>query len=270
MKNNFILNLCRYDLRRVLHKKYFIFFYLIIITVIMLNSGYQFIDGFRMWDISLVMQNEVISLSIVASIVSLYTANIIFFDMKMGRFINVRMKNKVQWFISKTLSVVLANLFIILSAIIISIIIGAIFGGLTLTWSYDKNMFLYIKFYSPYKIIFINIITFTAFLSFCELIYLNISLFFKNYKVGIIIMLLYIISSPLLTCFGNIRLKKYFAFTSYILFGNRNYYCKDFEKIYLTVKQGAIIPVILFIIIVITGLITIKKIDIDIWEKKNG
>lgn len=270
MKSNLIFNLCKYDIKRILNKKYIIELYIIVIAFIMINSGYQCIENYKVWDISLVMQTEIVSLSIIAAVVSVYISNYIAFDMKMSRFINIRMDSKLQWFISKVISIILLNLFIISVMVFVSIIIGVVYGGLSYTWTYEENMFFYKIFYSPYKIIFINILTFTLFLSFLEIVGLIVSLVFKNYKVGITIVFLYIISSPLLTYFGKVRVKKYFAFTSYILFGNRNYYNKDIEFMYLTVKQALVIPMILFIILFVIGLFIIRNLEIDIGAKKNG
>ena len=276
-----IKNLIIYDLKYIYYQRIYIYIYILIsiFIVINLNSRLSGIDT-NLWDLyGVVFMNSMLVIY-VPCIISLYFSALIFFDSEINTFVKIRIVNKRQWLISKIISIGIFNIIIITILTIITLVIGSIFRGLSSTWSnavlLEANRtsvniltFKYVNFYSPAKLIFINSVTFTIFMTSIGVLGSIISLKFNKPKLGLLMSVNYIIFSLLFRSIPGTKIFKYISYQNFILFGQRNYY--DFDKmsnLYLTTREAFIIPLTLLIITVIFGVINIKKVDFLIGEKR--
>lgn len=275
-----VKNLILHDLKYIIYKRKVIYLFLLVSIYMIFNFSFK-VSGssLNLWDLyGAVFMSSSMTLYI-PCIMSIYFSATIFFDSELNTFIKIRILSKRQWYVSKVITIFILNLFTILIFSLISLIIGGIFFGLSNTWS-DSSIiaanetsmnvlnFKYVNFYSPVKLLFINSIIYSTFMCFIVIISSLIGILFNKPNIGLLMPIFYIFISLILRIMNGSKILKYIIYQNYMLFGQRNYYNSDMiVNLYLTMKEAFFIPIILFIITIILGLIIIKKVDFIIGEK---
>lgn len=275
-----IKNLILYDLKNLYFKKNIIFFCLTINLIIIVNlisrvppliSNWLDFYGYIFMDSRLI--------AYFPCILSIYFSSIIFFNNELDLLMKIRIKNKYYWLTSKIITIIILNLIIIILVTIMTLIVGAIYFKLSFGWgiksvSLAKSIpmtvtdFKYTLFYSPLKLILINLAIYVFFMSFISLFSNIISLLLKIPKISIILPSIYLITSFIITFITKFKFSKFFVVNSYIAFGYRNYYnFEDLGELSLTFRQAFFIPLTLLIILFFISLLIIRKIDFGIGEK---
>ena len=267
-----ILMLLRFNLNKSLNKKNAIILYLIILLYSIIKSQCVFIPGLNMTDIEVVIQMNSPFVIIVQAFFSIYIGSSLFIEKDLDYFIKSRIKCKRIWLISKIVSILVINIIISLITIAISFLFGVIIGGSGISWS-DRVLNLppeypYAALYSPFKLLFINIVVFTLIMTLLSLISGLIYMKYNRVYLGISIILMYMLGSSALSFLGDGSVTKAIIFTNYIIFSRRNYYNTESELIYMTTKQSIIYPTVGLVILVIYFIIRIKSFEFKLGDKK--
>lgn len=242
--NKKFFNLCLYNLKKLNLYLLLFFIFLICITSIYtaINYNATFIEEFNMIDfyciifVSSILQINLIFIYNLTFIFSCFENN------KESINIKIRCNNLKSWFFSKILTIFIVNIISISLLTIIILFIGGFFWGFEFSWSsvtISENI-TYAKFYSPLEIIFINIITYSFFVTFLsEIIGFLIIKLDKKIFVSFLAVLYLVIN--------RLKFFKYFSFENYMSLDFRNYYKNMNPNNYITIKEGIIFPIILFI-----------------------
>lgn len=238
-------------------------FLLLILSVVTINQAYSLDSDWIVadsilslpkngWDLYASVYSYSSLLSIVFTFISLYFTFVCFGTKGTEYYIQIREKNKFKWFFSKVTNIFSFNLILISLHSLLIIIIGSIINGIGFTWSeFGEQMWAYSMLYSPLRIVILNIITYTFFISFLsEIIGLFIIQFEKRSLVfsGVIIYLIIDSFSDMINQSLS-KILKYVSVNNYINFGNRTFFLnQEGLSNAFTVKQGVIYPLILFTI----------------------
>lgn len=256
--NKRILNLCRYNKKKINIKIVYLTALALLGSIIHTLFTYEAtnVKALNMWDFYSVMFLQGGMEIIIILLLSFYFTFSCFENRKRSIYTKIRAGNSAIWFLSNIISIFIFNIISILLFTAIVLIIGAMFWGGDLGWSSISKMYPrpHILFYSPIKLVMLNIITYSFFATFlAELIGFSIVKFDKRIITSILTVA-YLI-------FNRIPKLRYISFEVYMDLGRRSYYLNMNPNNYMTVKQGLFIPIILAATtgIILTGVYFIKK-----------
>ncbi|WP_243447498.1 membrane-spanning permease [Clostridium tetani] len=190
---------------------------------------------------------------------SLYFIFNCFKDSDNERLIQIRTKSTFKWFSFKIASIFIFNSIISVFCNLYLIIIGIYKMGYGFTWSEkSRAIYVYSDFYSPQRIVFFNIITYSVFVTVLSCVLGILFIKIKNKKIPLIISIIYFILDKYVFRLSDKILKiiKYLSLNSYLIFNNRQFY--KYENNYMTVKLGLIVPIILLGVLLILSKILIS------------
>ena len=267
-----ISKLVRYDLKRVIEKKNIIIFLILIATYFIIKSPYKYIGDINMFDIVCLIQMEDMLPVLIISILSVYLSSVVFIDRDLDQFVKIRIGNKRKWFTSKILSIILINILLFLSISLISLILGIVVGNFKFGWGDGilsrVHAYPYAGFYSHFKLIIINMITFVLFMSSICILIGIICVKTNKSVIGMGCGFFYMVASPALSFMASTKLINSFIFTNYIVFNRRNFMNTEAEMIFLTTRESVIYPLILLTLVLIVSIYVIKFVDFKGGDKK--
>ena len=223
-----------------------IFFMYISISFFILNR--ENIATMSAWDIyaAIFINNDL--LGNVLIFFSLYYTFSCFQDCNREFFVQIRVNKHFNLFTSKIISIFVFNLSIVTISTILSYTIGKILIGGGSTWRTS----IYSLFYSPVRIAFYNIITYSCYVTFLSQIIGVLFVKIGKSTIPVILTLIYFAIDKFVFSFDRfvfsfvkVRFLKYISLSSYTIFNNRAFYLKDTD--YLTVKESVILSVLLMV-----------------------
>lgn len=245
---------------------------MLISTYFIIKSPYNYIGDINMFDIVCLIQMEYVFPVLIISILSVYLSSVVFIDRELDQFVKIRIGNKRKWLASKILSIILINIVLFLSIILISLILGVIVGNFQIGWGYGilsrLYAYPYAEFYSHFKLIIINMLTFVLFMSSICILVGIICVKTNKSVIGMGCGFFYMVASPALSFMAYGKLINSFVFTNYIVFSRRNFMNTEGEINFFTTRESVIYPLILLTLVFIVSIYMIKFVDFKVGNKK--
>lgn len=261
------LEIVKYDLKRFLNDKIFMFYSLLMLFLsakILIDFKYvhtgkhfSFMDGI----IYCLSNAKLLSWIIIPA--SLYYMTNIFFDYEINDYLKIRSRTKLNWFTQKLVSLLTFNCIIIALQFVTAVTVSIFIFDLEFNWGgKNEGIFQFQSFYSPSKALLFIIFFLIFGITLLGLFAAFFSLLLNKPKFGMVFGFVYFTCSSQYVIIASKRFEflKYFTIDSFINFNNHNF--DGMTSWFYTVKQSFFITVGLAIALYIICVFTIKKIEV--------